>query len=54
MTKVISIVHSGVIYMNKNITPIERHKKNVNATIVISTIVIVLFVSIITYMLNMV
>lgn len=38
--------------MKNNITPIERHKKNTNLIIIISTILTVIFVSIITYLIN--
>jgi len=38
--------------MDKNITPSERHKKNINNIIVISSFIIISLVSIITYLLN--
>lgn len=38
--------------MKNNITPIERHVKNTKLIIVISTILTIIFVSIITYLIN--
>jgi hypothetical protein len=38
--------------MNKNITPIEQHKKDINKIITVSSFIIISLVSIITYLIQ--